>query len=452
MVDLAVLIYFIHHIAKSIQLPEVIAGIADDLMQSIDAEFPERVGGSGETPSRTLQAGKSVPELLALLEERGAAVPSQVSGYIQYVGYSQLIAIATRTDSVIRLEHRPGPLSRDRAISGDGLAARGGARGRARPLEGACDRSAPHPGAGSRLRHRPARRDRHPGPLRGGQRHLHRSYVHRLVVGWPRAGVGPDARRGRVPGRAGQRPTDRVGSLVRPHGQPRLRQDPPVRGEACRRSSSGSSTPSARSCSTPHARVSEPCCAGRRTWCMRLSERTVTEPNDLDEIRFRYRRLPARTASREKPHTWSKIEPPEARFEPVRAGQRARCRSRVWSSRPVPRWSSSCRGQPPVSSTSSSVLSCSWLVDVGRRRRRRRGRSCRLEPDARGRGGRAGRRRRNEGHGLAAHGGEARRGAGAEIGAAAGRVPALERRRGRRARQAAGAARRGWWRGATTRR
>ena len=44
MVDLAVLIYFIHHIAKSIQLPEVIAGIADDLMKSIDAEFPDKVG------------------------------------------------------------------------------------------------------------------------------------------------------------------------------------------------------------------------------------------------------------------------------------------------------------------------------------------------------------------------------------------------------------------------
>ena len=35
-------------------------------------------------------------------------VPSQVSGYIQYVGYAQLISIASRTDSVIRLEHRPG--------------------------------------------------------------------------------------------------------------------------------------------------------------------------------------------------------------------------------------------------------------------------------------------------------------------------------------------------------
>ena len=45
-VDLGVLIYFIHHIAKSIQLPEVIGGIADDLMHSIDAEFPDRVGGT----------------------------------------------------------------------------------------------------------------------------------------------------------------------------------------------------------------------------------------------------------------------------------------------------------------------------------------------------------------------------------------------------------------------
>src|SRR5580704_11247740 len=40
LVDLAVLIYFIHHIAKSIQLPEVIAGIARDLTRAIDAEFP----------------------------------------------------------------------------------------------------------------------------------------------------------------------------------------------------------------------------------------------------------------------------------------------------------------------------------------------------------------------------------------------------------------------------
>src|SRR6201995_5745796 len=37
-VDLAVLIYFIHHIATSIQLPQVIASIAGDLARAIDRE------------------------------------------------------------------------------------------------------------------------------------------------------------------------------------------------------------------------------------------------------------------------------------------------------------------------------------------------------------------------------------------------------------------------------
>ena len=42
LVDLAVLIYFIHHIAKSIQLPEVIAGIARDLLRANRRRIPNR--------------------------------------------------------------------------------------------------------------------------------------------------------------------------------------------------------------------------------------------------------------------------------------------------------------------------------------------------------------------------------------------------------------------------
>ncbi|MGP8060484.1 MAG: DUF2254 domain-containing protein [Acidimicrobiales bacterium] len=106
LVDLAVLIYFIHHIAKSIQLPEVIAGIARDLLASIDAEFPENGPGSA-APAR-LDSGRSVPELLKLIDERGHAVPAVESGYLQFVGYAQLVDIASTTDSVIRLDHRPG--------------------------------------------------------------------------------------------------------------------------------------------------------------------------------------------------------------------------------------------------------------------------------------------------------------------------------------------------------
>lgn len=107
LVDLAVLIYFIHHIAKSIQLPEVIAGIARDLTGAIDAEFPEqRTELEQQTP--TEDAGKSVAELLRLVHERGGVVPATTSGYIQFVGYAQLVDIAAHVDAVIRLDHRPG--------------------------------------------------------------------------------------------------------------------------------------------------------------------------------------------------------------------------------------------------------------------------------------------------------------------------------------------------------
>jgi uncharacterized membrane protein len=106
LVDLGVLIYFIHHIAKSIQLPEVIAGIARDLTRAVDAEFPLPGPSLGEHTRE--RVGRSVPELLQLINERGVVVPSSSSGYVQYVGYAQLIDIASRTDSVIRLDHRPG--------------------------------------------------------------------------------------------------------------------------------------------------------------------------------------------------------------------------------------------------------------------------------------------------------------------------------------------------------
>jgi len=105
LVDLAVLIYFIHHIAKSIQLPEVIAGIARDLMRSIDAEFPVTPRKEGSMPQGT---GRPLGELVALLDRAGAPVVASTSGYLQFVGYAQLVDIAFRTDAVIRLRYRPG--------------------------------------------------------------------------------------------------------------------------------------------------------------------------------------------------------------------------------------------------------------------------------------------------------------------------------------------------------
>ena len=225
LVDLAVLIYFIHHIAKSIQLPEVIAGIARDLMRAIDAEFP--VPDADESVPMPTGSEKSVPELLKLLDDRGGTVTADTSGYLQFVGYAQLVDIASRTDAVIRLDHRPGHF----VVAGRPLATvwpRGAAEQVGLALAKA-HVTGPHrtlmqdPG----LRHRPAGGDRHPCPVAGGKRHVHRPYLHRLAVGRAQQAVWPDARGSLLPRRLRPRAAHRVRPVVRTDGQSRLRQGPP---------------------------------------------------------------------------------------------------------------------------------------------------------------------------------------------------------------------------------
>jgi uncharacterized membrane protein len=105
LVDVGVLIYFIHHIAKMIQLPVVIASIARDLHQAIASEFPLRLARAAAPPDAD---GRSVAWLLEALERSGESVTATSSGYLQHVGYAQLVDIAAHNDAVIRLTHRPG--------------------------------------------------------------------------------------------------------------------------------------------------------------------------------------------------------------------------------------------------------------------------------------------------------------------------------------------------------
>jgi uncharacterized membrane protein len=99
--SMGVLIYFIHHIATSIQLPYVIAGIAADLGRAIEME-------SGPQNSREFEAGPSVAELLRRMEESGGSMPAPASGYLQFIRHEFLIALATEKGAVIRLHRRPG--------------------------------------------------------------------------------------------------------------------------------------------------------------------------------------------------------------------------------------------------------------------------------------------------------------------------------------------------------
>jgi uncharacterized membrane protein len=101
LLDVAVLVLFIDHIAKSIQLPQVIASIAGDLSGAIDADV-------GTPASGQRKAGPSLSELVVRLDEDSGVVRAPASGYLQFVRVDRLIEIAIRSRAVIRLLHRPG--------------------------------------------------------------------------------------------------------------------------------------------------------------------------------------------------------------------------------------------------------------------------------------------------------------------------------------------------------
>jgi len=101
-IDMGVLIYFIHHTSISIQLPQVIAGIAADLADAIEEQ------GSGGAGRAQPENGPSAVELLARAEAGGGAVLAPVSGYVQFIKHQNLVRLAAEADAVISLEHRPG--------------------------------------------------------------------------------------------------------------------------------------------------------------------------------------------------------------------------------------------------------------------------------------------------------------------------------------------------------
>jgi uncharacterized membrane protein len=103
--DLAVLIYFIHHIATSIQLPQVIASIASDLSEAITVQGEADLPGG---PPRRQDNGPSSAELLARMEAGGGVVRATASGYVQFIRLPGLVRFAEEADAVISLNHRPG--------------------------------------------------------------------------------------------------------------------------------------------------------------------------------------------------------------------------------------------------------------------------------------------------------------------------------------------------------
>jgi uncharacterized membrane protein len=97
-----VLIYFIHHIATSIQASSIIASVAEETFASIDHLFPERLGhgpDEDEDPDQALQS---------LDERTWHAVPAETNGYIQSVDNDALLRLARDRKTVVRMERGIG--------------------------------------------------------------------------------------------------------------------------------------------------------------------------------------------------------------------------------------------------------------------------------------------------------------------------------------------------------
>jgi uncharacterized membrane protein len=104
LIDSAVLVYFIHHIAAQIQLPQVIASIAKDLAQAVEVQSADNADAGAIRPPDA----RSLEELITTIENSGAVIRTPKSGYLQFIRHSRLVRVAADVDAVVRLPYRPG--------------------------------------------------------------------------------------------------------------------------------------------------------------------------------------------------------------------------------------------------------------------------------------------------------------------------------------------------------
>jgi uncharacterized membrane protein len=97
--DIAVLIFFLHHIAVQIQLPQVIAGIAGDLQKAIELQ----AGNEKAAEDAELAA-----VVIASMDGPGGVVAAPRSGYLQYIEHETLVEVAGEVNAVVHVLYRPG--------------------------------------------------------------------------------------------------------------------------------------------------------------------------------------------------------------------------------------------------------------------------------------------------------------------------------------------------------
>ena len=102
--SLGVLIYFMHHIAVSIQAPNLIAAVYGELEEDLNRLFPEHLGRERQNEGNRDQ----IQQIMARMEKEGNDIKAEVSGYLQAIENNSLVEIAREQNGVILLHYRPG--------------------------------------------------------------------------------------------------------------------------------------------------------------------------------------------------------------------------------------------------------------------------------------------------------------------------------------------------------
>ena len=96
-----VLIFFIHHIAESLQITTILDRITDETKKSVETLFPQELGDAATGDEKDAAA-------LAAKMKDWAKIPALESGYVQSVDTEGLLKFAAKNKVLIRMRHGIG--------------------------------------------------------------------------------------------------------------------------------------------------------------------------------------------------------------------------------------------------------------------------------------------------------------------------------------------------------
>ena len=96
LLSVAMLIFYVHHVSASLQVTQIVRGVAKDFESAIAKLYPQRIGQA--------ESGAAAPER----PENAGVAASPASGYVQRIDPDQILEWAINRNTVVWIAVRPG--------------------------------------------------------------------------------------------------------------------------------------------------------------------------------------------------------------------------------------------------------------------------------------------------------------------------------------------------------